>query len=136
MKTPFNNDIFSMIWIAFKNLFPDKDCKCFWETDIRCADDGTDCFGLTDFDEETGEVTVFIVPTLTVGDAAEVFAHELAHVAVGFGHDHDEAWEKAFDDIFNEYNRIGDEMFDRHDSISVTNGKALKGADNESAERT
>lgn len=34
-------------------------------------------------------------------------AHELAHVAVGVEHDHDEVWQEAFDKIFEEYNRIG-----------------------------
>ena len=126
METPFKNDIFSMIWIAFKNIFPDKECKCFWEPNIRDSDDGTPCLGLTDFDEETGEVTVFVKPHLSVGDAAEIFAHELAHVAVGAEHGHDEMWEKAFDDIFDEYERIGCEMFDRHDPVQVTDGKAYK----------
>ena len=44
-------------------------------------------------------------------DAVEIFAHELAHVAVGVGHAHDAVWEKAFDDIREEYNRIGFELF-------------------------
>lgn len=126
MNTPFENDIFSMIWVAFKNLFPNKECKCFWEPDIRDSEDGTPCLGVTDFVEETGEVFVFVKPSLAVADAAEIFAHELAHVAVGAGHDHDAAWEKAFDDIFEEYNRIGDEMFDRHEPVTVTDGKAYR----------
>jgi hypothetical protein len=129
MKTPFKNDIFSMIWIAFKNIFPDKECECFWEPNIRDCDDGTPCLGVTDFDEESGEVTVFIKPELSVQDAAEIFAHELAHVAVGKENEHNEIWEKAFDDIFDEYNRIGDEMFNRHDAIPVTDGKAYRKED-------
>ena len=44
-------------------------------------------------------------------DAVEVLAHELAHVAVGIEHDHDEVWQEAFDKIFEEYNRIGNQMF-------------------------
>lgn len=50
---------------------------------------------------------MFVKPSLAVADAVE----ELAHVAVGVDHGHDEAWEKAFDDIFAEYNRIGDALF-------------------------
>ena len=110
MITPFKNDIFSMIWQAFKNLYPDKDCECFWDDQIRDEEDGTTVYGLTDF-SDNGEVTVFVKPSLTVTDAAEIFAHELAHVAVGLEHDHDFVWEKSFDDIFTEYNRIGDKMF-------------------------
>lgn len=126
METPFNNDIFSLIWIAFKNIFPDKECKCFWEPKIADCEDGTPCLGVTDFNEENGDVSVFVKPSLTVADAAEIFAHELAHVAVGAEHAHDKVWEKAFDDIFEEYNKVGEEMFDRHDSVSVTDGKAYR----------
>ena len=37
----------------------------------------------------------------------EILAHELAHVAVGPGHDHDGLWEEAFENIYQEYNNIG-----------------------------
>lgn len=66
----------------------------------------TDCdsmCGLTIFNEET---TVLINAELPVEHAVETFAHELAHVAAGVGHDHDEAWEKAFDDIYDKYHEI------------------------------
>ena len=120
MKTPFNNDIFALIWEAFKNLYPDKECICYWEPRISDAEDGKECFGLTDFGEDG--VYVFVKPTLPVADAAEVFAHELAHVAVGIEHDHDQAWEEAFDAIFQEYNRIGDERFEVHTGVEVITG--------------
>ena len=128
MTSPFVNDVFGMVWKAFKNLYPDKDCKCFWSPDIRDTQDGEKCLGLTDFNEESGEVTVFIKPTIPVVDALEIFAHELAHVAVGVKHDHDAEWEKAFDNIFNEYNRLGDEMFPCGDKaiVEVTDGKAYR----------
>ena len=122
MESPFENDIFALIWQAFKNLYPEKECRCLWEPNIRDAEDGMECWGVTDFGED-GTVMVFVKPTMHVTDAAEILAHELAHVAVGLGHDHDESWEQAFDDIFNEYNRIGDELYDKHDAIFVTSGK-------------
>ena len=115
MKTPFKNDPFSMVWEAFKNLYPDKDCECFWESRIRDAADGHPCLGLTDFGED-GAIYVYVKPTLTVNDAIEILAHELAHVAVGIEHDHDEAWETAFDNISVEYDRLGDLMFGRADN--------------------
>ena len=67
-------------------------------------------YGLTDFADD-GSVAVFVKPSLEVADAVEVLAHELAHVAVGVEHDHDEVWQEAFDKIFEEYNRIGNQMF-------------------------
>lgn len=107
---PFLNDIFALIWQAFKSLYPNKDCECYWEPNIRDSDDGKPVYGLTDFGDD-GIVSVFVTTTIPIVDAAEIFAHELAHVAVGVEHDHDEAWEKAFDDIFSEYNRLGDALF-------------------------
>lgn len=125
MKTPFKNDIFSMIWIAFKNIYPDKDCECFWTPEIRDDADGNECLGMTNFGED-GIVSVFVRTSLKIEDAAEIFAHELAHVAVGLEQDHNEVWESAFDAIFDEYNRIGNELFDVHEAVTVTDGKAYK----------
>lgn len=107
---PFQNDMFAIVWSAFKKLYPDKDCEVYWEPRIRNEEDGTPVYGLTDFSED-GSIAVFVKPSLEVGDAVEVLAHELAHVAAGLEHDHDEVWKEAFDRIFEEYNRIAGEMF-------------------------
>lgn len=110
MIAPFQNDMFAMVWGAFKKLYPDKDCEIYWEPQIRDEEDGKPVYGLTDFADD-GSVAVFVKPSLEVADAVEVLAHELAHVAVGVEHDHDEVWQEAFDKIFEEYNRIGSQMF-------------------------
>ena len=107
---PFQNDMFAMVWSAFKKLYPDKDCEIYWEPQIRDEEDGKPVYGLTDFADD-GSVAVFVKPSLEVADAVEILAHELAHVAVGVEHGHDEAWQGAFDKIFEEYNRIGSQMF-------------------------
>lgn len=107
---PFQNDMFAMVWGAFKKLYPDKDCEIYWEPQIRDEEDGKPVYGLTDFADD-GSVAVFVKPSLEVADAVEVLAHELAHVAVGVEHDHDEVWQETFDKIFEEYNRIGSQMF-------------------------
>ena len=107
---PFQNDMFAMVWGAFKKLYPDKECEIYWEPQIRDEEDGKPVYGLTDFADD-GSVAVFVKPSLEVADAVEVLAHELAHVAVGVEHDHDEVWQEAFDKIFEEYNRIGSQMF-------------------------
>ena len=125
MKSPFKNDVFAIILKAFKNLYPDKEFECFWEPYIRSEEDGTPAYGLTDFADD-GTITVYVTPTITVAQAAEVLGHELAHVAVGFEHGHDEIWEKAFGDIHEEYNRIGEEMFPSAQAVEVTDGKAFR----------
>lgn len=107
---PFQNDMFAMVWGAFKKLYPDKDCEIYWKPQIRGKEDGKPVYGLTYFADD-GSVAVFVKPCLEVADAVEVLAHELAHVAVGVEHDHDEVWQEAFDKIFEEYNRIGSQMF-------------------------
>lgn len=107
---PFQNDMFAMVWGAFKKLYPDKGCEIYWEPRIRGKEDGKPVDGLTEFAGD-GSVAVFVKPSLEVADAVEVLAHELAHVAVGVEHDHDEVWQEAFDKIFEEYNLIGSQMF-------------------------
>lgn len=72
---------------------------------------GETVYGLCEFDEDTGAITIYIDSDLSIVNAIEIFAHELAHAAVGVDHDHDEAWETAFNALFAEYNRIGDELF-------------------------
>ena len=108
--SPFLNDSFALVHIAFENLFPGKEYKATWATEIRNSEDGKPVYGLTDFQPD-GTVYVFVKCDLPMTDAVEIFAHELAHVAVGVGHAHDAVWEKAFDDIREEYNRIGFELF-------------------------
>lgn len=105
LKTPFLNDVFAIVWIAFKNMYPDKDCVCFLETDFCECEDGRKPYGLTDFGDD-GSIAVFVSADLSVRDAAEILAHELAHVAVGCGKGHGAEWEDAFDRIHAEYIRI------------------------------
>lgn len=106
----FKNSPFEMLDMAFKRLFPDVKYTAYFETDIRDNADGNKVCGLTDFSDD-GEITIFIDTDLSINNAVEIFAHELAHAGVGVAHDHDEVWEKAFDDLFEVYNRLGEEMF-------------------------
>lgn len=125
MNSPFGNDIFSLIYEAFKNLYPDKDCECYWNPDIEDEVEGVKSYGNTIFGDD-GVVTVFVTPTLPVCDCAEVFAHELAHVAIGIEAEHGPEWETAFDNIFQEYNRISEQLFDEKSSVSVADGKEYR----------
>lgn len=106
----FKNSPFEMLDIAFKRLFPNVKYTAYFEPDIRDDSNGEKVCGLTDFSDD-GEITIFIDTDLSINNSVEIFAHELAHAGVGVEHEHDEVWEKAFDDLFEEYNKIGDEMF-------------------------
>lgn len=122
MATPFKNDPFALVWNAFVNLYPGKEFEAYWEPMIRDEEDGTPVFGLTDFCD--GEPpAVFVKPSLEVNNAVEIFAHELAHVAVGVDHEHDDAWEDAFEAIFQEYNRIGHALFAEQADAGANNCK-------------
>ena len=119
------NSPFEMLDIAFKRLFPNVKYSAYFEPDIRDEPDGTKVYGLTDF-AENGEITIFIDTDLSINNSVEIFAHELAHAGVGVEHDHDAVWEKAFDDLFNEYNKLGDEMFSSN--INAPKGKEYSNA--------
>ena len=108
-KWVFENSPFEMLAEAFKRLYPDVEYKAFIDPYIIPAEGNKKAYGLTDFDD--GNITIYIDSELKIVDAIEIFAHELAHAAVGVEHDHDEAWESAFDALFEEYNKIGDELF-------------------------
>lgn len=108
MKTPFKNDPFALVWIAFKRLYPDKECECMWNPDVKTDEDGNEVFGVTQFTDKG--IFVSVTPEISVRDSIEVLAHELAHVAVGYECEHEEEWEDAFEAIFNEYMVVGDEM--------------------------
>lgn len=110
LRNPFEFDPFAVVWRAFRNLFPDKECQVWWEPEIRDTENGETVHGLTDFDTDNGSVMVFVSPQLSVQDAIEILAHELAHVAAGVDHDHDEVWEDAFNRIHDEYSRLVDEV--------------------------
>lgn len=105
----FVNSPFEIIDKAFRNLYPEKEYKACIELDMQ-DEKGNTVYGFTQFNENEIPV-VAISASLSIKDAAEVFAHELSHVVAGEEDGHGAEWEKAFDAIFKEYNRIGEEMF-------------------------
>lgn len=109
MNTPFVNDMFSVSFQAFNNLYPDKNVFCQWVPEIY-TDDGEEAYGVTTFSDD-GVDYVDISGNLRVQDAIEVFVHELAHVATGIENEHGKEWEDAFDYIRLEYDRISNLMF-------------------------
>lgn len=125
MISPFFNDGFSMIWKAFENLFPEIKNKvdCQIVPFLDKVDDG-EVYGLTEYFKDEDVYQVSISAELRILDGMEVFAHELAHCAAGMDNAHNEVWAKAFDDLFDEYNRLGEVMFDKQDKVEVMDGKA------------
>lgn len=110
----FKNSPFEILNIAFKRLFPNVKYKAYFEPNIIVENEKV-C-GLTDF-RANGEIAILINTDLSIQNATEIFAHELAHAGVGKEHNHDEVWQKAFDDLFEEYNKIGSEMFSKAGGI-------------------
>lgn len=104
------NNPFEIINIAFNRIFPNVKYTAYFHNDIGFDEEGNKAYGLTNI-EDNGEITIFIDGELSINDAVEIFAHELAHAGVGVEQEHNEVWEKAFDDLFNEYNKICEEFF-------------------------
>lgn len=108
METPFKNDPFCMVWMAYKRLY-DKPCEIWW--DYHEEDAHEQEYGFTNFPNDGSIPTVIIYSDHPVSIQVETLAHELAHVAVGVEHEHDSVWDEAFTAINEEYHKIGDEMF-------------------------
>lgn len=109
MESPFKNDPFALVWAAFKRLYPDKDCMCAWEPKALKDEYGRDVYGMTTFASD-GRVVIAVPAGLSVNQAVEILAHELAHVAVGHGEGHGKEWSAAFDAIFDEYFKVAKEL--------------------------
>ena len=107
----FKNSPFEMLDIAFKRLFPNVKYNAYFDSELKDENGKTVC-GVTGF-KDNGEIAILINGNLSIHNSIEVFGHELAHAGVGKEHNHDEVWEKAFYDLFNEYMKIGSEMFSR-----------------------
>lgn len=105
--SPFSNDPFAIVAQAYKNLY-NKPFLAYYDQHKDTDHDKE--YGFTTFqDGKTQVITIFAEHPVNV--CVETLAHELAHVAVGVEHEHDAVWEEAFDKIFAEYNRLGEEIF-------------------------
>ena len=66
---------------------------------------------MTTFPEDGSPPVVEVSGEIPIAAGVEIFAHELAHVATPEDREHGEAWKDAFDRIFEEYNRIAQDLF-------------------------
>ena len=106
METPFKNDMFSMMYQAFLNLYPGKECEIWWQQEIPSRHDGYKTFGECSYCMD-GKVYIDISINQTVSEAVESFVHELAHVALGEENpSHDTEWETVKNRIIDEYNKM------------------------------
>ena len=52
MESPFVNDPFAIVYQAFKNLYPDKDCEIMWQPVEMKDEEGKGYVGLTTFADD------------------------------------------------------------------------------------
>lgn len=106
----FINNPFGTLMEIMKENYPDAECDIYIGESMT---DGKETFGCTLFPEETGYngTVVEIHHSLSLTDAVEILAHELAHVVAGVDAEHGEEWEKVFDHIHTEFQKKVDEQF-------------------------
>lgn len=110
MVSPFANDPFALVALAFKNLYPEREYAAYFAPEVEDGSGGAAC-GVTNFPEDGSPPVVEVSGEIPIAAGVEIFAHELAHVATPEDREHGEAWKAAFDRIFEEYNRIAQDLF-------------------------
>lgn len=109
LLSPFGNDPFALVAQAFKNLYPERVYLAQIAPEV--ADDGGNAVcGATTFPDDGSPPLVEVSGEIPIAGGIEIFAHELAHVAAPEDNNHGEAWQTAFDQIFEEYNQIGEAL--------------------------
>lgn len=89
----------------------------YWDPSLQPDEASKPVYGVTVFNDD-GKVLVFVDAMISVNNAVEILAHELAHVVAGFEEgkdDHGPEWEAAFESIKQEYGRIGDALFGKEE---------------------
>lgn len=109
LLSPFGNDPFALVAQAFKNLYPERVYLAQIAPEV-VDDDGNAVCGATTFPDDGSPSLVEVSGEIPIAGGVEIFAHELAHVAAPEDSNHGEAWQTAFDRIFEEYNRIGEAL--------------------------
>lgn len=114
--SPFRNDPFSAVADVFEALYPGHHYNAFLSSEPMFEEDangdaGKEFYGYTAFSDDGSVAEIVVYGGIALTDAVEVFAHELAHVAVGPNaeEEHGEAWKAAFEAIHAEYTRRADQ---------------------------
>lgn len=91
-----NFDPLALLIACFEKLWPGKVCE------VNYAGDVGDKLGITSFSDGEDPVVV-ISHAVPMGRAADILAHELAHVAAGEQAEHGSEWAAAYDKLHAEY---------------------------------
>ena len=115
MKTPIINDPITMVAEAFAALYPGVKYEAAYAPDIRDSDGTILCSCVTFPGEEDGPDAVPVIllnSQAGVEVAAEAFAQELAHVALGPDSlEHGPEYEKTAELLAAKYREIGETRF-------------------------
>lgn len=98
LVSPFANDPFALVALAFKNLYPEREYAAYFVPEVEDGSGGAAC-GVTTFPEDGSPPVVEVSGEVPITAGVEIFAHELAHVATPEDREHGEAWKAAFDRI-------------------------------------
>ena len=96
LVSPFANDPFALVALAFKNLYPEREYAAYFAPEVEDGSGGAAC-GVTTFPEDGSPPVVEVSGEIPIAAGVEIFAHELAHVATPEDREHGEAWKAAFD---------------------------------------
>lgn len=108
----FINDPFHVVYQAFKELYPDKECEILFDYNVETTDTHERVKGVTIFPDDGSIPQIRIDCEQTIDRITEILAHELAHVACGKPKwddrelDHGEDFEKVLDAIFDRFNEL------------------------------
>lgn len=98
LVSPFANDPFALVALAFKNLYPKREYAAYFVPEVEDGSGGAAC-GVTTFPEDGSPPIVEVSGEIPIAAGVEIFAHELAHVATPEDREHGEAWKAAFNRI-------------------------------------
>ena len=91
LVSPFANDPFALVALAFKNLYPEREYAAYFVPEVEDGSGGAAC-GATTFPEDGSPPVVEVSGEIPITAGVEIFAHELAHVATPEDREHGEAW--------------------------------------------
>ena len=90
LVSPFANDPFALVALAFKNLYPEREYAAYFAPEVEDGSGGAAC-GVTTFPEDGSPPVVEVSGEIPIAAGVEIFAHELAHVATPEDREHGEA---------------------------------------------